>query len=171
MPHNPAAPARAGLARSLTVGVAAASLVVGSLVATAGASESIVGDLPDDLLVRSGPSGDVLSVLNPTGTLTEASTADPVDVVTDYLRRYREQFGLAGGGLPSLVLDSVISDPGGTTYVTFRQEVDGIEVFRAVITGAVDESGRLVHIGAGGLLDQRDFERHAGWLDGSRRPG
>ena len=140
-------PSHQAIPRWVATTLAAGSLVAGTLAANASAAETITSEFPDDVLVHTGPGGDALSVLNPMGPLTEASDADPVDIVRGYLRTFRSEFGLTGGGLNSLTLDSVITDPDGVTHVGFRQVVDGIDVFRAVITGAVDSSGRLVHIG------------------------
>lgn len=98
-------------------------------------------------LVAFDAAGDVRSVLNPTGPLTEPSGDAAEEIALGYLAEHRDAFGLDGAGLESLIVDEVITDPNGVSYVQLRQAVDDIPVHQAVITASVDADGRLVHLG------------------------
>jgi hypothetical protein len=128
--------------------VSACALVVPVLpIDTIGAAPPV--DTPDPSWVRRDPTTGKARTLFEAGTyLTGPSRAPAEQIVLRFVRRHADLFGLTARDLGSLVVDkSYVTAHNGATTVIVGQRVNGIRVYRGILTAAVDADGRLVLVG------------------------
>ncbi|MDW5595588.1 M36 family metallopeptidase [Conexibacter stalactiti] len=91
-------------------------------------------------------SGGVAYVGRPDGLLTAPSTADPEQIVLDWVRDRRAVFGLDADDLAQLQLVARSVSPDGITHLRFNQVLDGVLAFDSGIDGHVTADGRLINV-------------------------
>ncbi len=87
------------------------------------------------------------------GFLTDASKADPADIVLGYVSDQRRAFGLDSSDLANLEVSESYTSIDGVTHVTFSQSVDGIEAFDSRVRGHVTKNGRLINVSGAPVSD------------------
>jgi hypothetical protein len=87
------------------------------------------------------------------GYLTGPSTADPEQVVLDYVRGQRAVFGVADGDLAALRLTRRYSDASGITYLSWAQTWRGLSAFDNGLAAVVAADGRLISVAGSPLPD------------------
>ncbi len=101
-----------------------------------------------DLTLRWSGFGTPKMLRNPSGFLTPPSTANPIDIVFDFLASHAELYGLTEDSLARLeLLGAYPTRHNGATHVGFRLTDAGRPVFQSIITATVDASGQIVLIG------------------------
>jgi hypothetical protein len=112
----------------------------------AAASRKLAG--PSELTLRWSGYGTPKMLRNPSGFLTPPSTADPIDIVLDFLASNAELYGLTEDSLARLeLIRAYPTRHNGATHVGFRLTDDGRPVFGSIVTATVDADGRIVLIG------------------------
>ncbi len=78
--------------------------------------------------------------------LTARSTAQPSDIVLDYVRANKAALGLDSADLAALQLTESYTSIDGVTHLTYAQKFDGLESFDTYLRGNVTEKGQLINI-------------------------
>jgi Fungalysin/Thermolysin Propeptide Motif len=119
------------------------------------AREQLAQRLGDEGVVRTDRvSGAARLVARTDGFLTGAGGRDPADVALNYVRARPAVFGLDGGDLGSLRVQSRYRSPDGVTHLAYEQTDRGIAAYDNVLYANVDAHGRLLNVGGsavGGL--------------------
>ncbi|MFQ5416633.1 MAG: M36 family metallopeptidase, partial [Myxococcota bacterium] len=81
------------------------------------------------------------------GPFTQPSREDPAAISLGYLRDRRSAMGLAIADVGEMVVrDRHVTTRTGVTHLYLRQQIGGIDIFKAGAIAAVDREGRLVSL-------------------------
>lgn len=107
-----------------------------------------------DLMVRFNPkTGGVSTLFSPSGPLTAVSNQSPGTIARRFVADHATLFGLKDSDLQeSRISRDYGSSISGVTYVTLQQQLNGLDVFGAVMTISVTADGRVLK--AGGAMEQ-----------------
>jgi hypothetical protein len=117
-----------------------------------------------DLMVRHNPkTGGVNSMFSLSQPLTAASNQRPADIARQFVENNRVLFGLDSGDVQeSRISRDYFSSISGVTHITVQQQVNGLDVFDAMMIINITADGRVLK--AGGALEkglQRDQLAHS----------